>query len=340
MRVACLIFLIFYLNGGARGYYQDRIKQPTSEETQRLGQLKTQIEHMDESSFYNYHLMCTGYYEETRVNVKDLLVHRTIPAKYYDLISRTLEDSHNRKDKCPKWTNGIQTDPKSGDMDHLVIDESTQPGQVVYLLSASDPERKPIYYFLRKAEDEQDAYPDDDIIFSLNPIKMGKNWYAEVRLNKKLDSRVKANYLYLVNAYDGKNIIEHLSHIQVVDNDPNSEHGIRNYNQYYHHQMNMDDQSNEELHEMGSNRHLETVTKPNFVNNGSTDPTDEKQSSLLFLIDENLPNKTHSSLPSALKHNSIFDFLLMNTLYDAFKFIILIVLLTLGFFSLYFFVLL
>lgn len=141
-------------------------------ESNLLNSMQAKISRMLPESFYNYYLMCSS--ENARVSLKSMLVHRSIPAKYHDTIVNTLHGSLNRKNKCPKWTTAnIHRQPESGSMDELILDERTPVGQVVYLLSAIDPERQQLYYFIRRAENEPHT---SDNLFSVNQIKIGENW--------------------------------------------------------------------------------------------------------------------------------------------------------------------
>ena len=163
------LVLIIFEATATSGFYKE---EPfTNEERSQLASMGAKIANMNPSNYYNYFLMCLS--ATSRVNVKSMLVHKTVPSEYYDQILNTLHGSYNRKNKCPKWSSpNIHTRPESGPMERLVLDEATPVGQVVYLLSALDPERQPLFYFLRPAETE----PQMTSLFSVRQIKIGENW--------------------------------------------------------------------------------------------------------------------------------------------------------------------
>lgn len=145
--IMCALVLLLNSASVYECVYQTR--NLTTDERIRVNELGTKIVQMDESLFYKYYYMCPG--PQSRVDINSmLLVHETLPLNTHDLIRQTLHASLNRKNKCPKWSlDNVRTKPQSGSMSLLVVDESTPVGQVVYLLSAIDPEQKPLFYFIR-----------------------------------------------------------------------------------------------------------------------------------------------------------------------------------------------
>lgn len=160
----------------SESFYQP---EPLSEFEQReLKSMEMKISNMIPESFYNYHLMCSS--SRARVNIKTMLIHNTVPSKFHDIILNTLHGSHNRVNMCPKWTTAnIHTQPEAGSMKSIVLDERTPVGKVIYLLSAIDPERKPLFYFMRKAETEPII---NENLFQVKTIKIGANWLDSTKI--------------------------------------------------------------------------------------------------------------------------------------------------------------
>lgn len=188
-----------------------------AEELKLINKLRLEIEEFKKNltNFYNYSIICGGKAYESRAD--RAFTDNTIPSKFKSFAFSTYLKPELRLNKCPKWSNNIETVPRSGGMDMLSIPENTKPGQKVYLLLAIDPESEPIYYFIRKAESETDE--SDEIIFRVNVIRMGSNWLGEVVLDKELDYEKKQSYNYLTYAYDGSNLLEKYSIIEITDVD-------------------------------------------------------------------------------------------------------------------------
>lgn len=199
------------------------VSNSRAEELRRLNQLKSDMDvlKLEAKNFYNYTLLCGGKQYESRVDRS--FMDKTIPAKYKQFVFDTYKEPDSRPNLCPKWSNNLETKPKSGNMELLSIPENTKVGEKVYLLLAIDPESQPIYYFIRNAEsestDKNESSSDDDLIFRINVIRMGMSWFGEVILDKQLDYETKHTYNYLVYAYDGVNLLEKYSLIEVTDVD-------------------------------------------------------------------------------------------------------------------------
>lgn len=155
------------------------------EDLRRINQLKSDVDNLlfkgPPEAFYNYSLICGGKEYESRGDRS--FVDKTVPEKYRKLIAETFLSPESRANKCPKWSNNVETSPRSGSMDVISIPENTRVGEKVYFLLAMDPEQQPVYYFMRKAETEVENNPNepaDDIIFRVNVIKMGFTWIGEV----------------------------------------------------------------------------------------------------------------------------------------------------------------
>lgn len=167
------IFSILMLSIEAFYFNQANVIGPV--EQAQLEAMRMKIARMPAENFYNYHVMCSGG-GIPRVNLPARLVHKTVPSRYFDTILNTIHGSYNRINQCPKWTRQNTEEkgmPESGAMEHLALDEQTPVGQVVYLLSAADPERRPLYYFMRKAENEPET---SDNLFEVTQIKIGYDW--------------------------------------------------------------------------------------------------------------------------------------------------------------------
>lgn len=168
--ISTLTILLAVVMWTEADYYEPELLSPV--ELAQLEVMRLKILRMPLENFFNYHLMCSG--SKSRVSLQARLVHKTVPSLYYDTILNTLHGSHSRRNRCPKWTSpNVHVTPQSGSMDQLVLDERTPVGHVVYLLSALDPEHKPLFYFLRKAENEPETSDD---LFIVSQIKIGSNW--------------------------------------------------------------------------------------------------------------------------------------------------------------------
>ena len=185
-----------------------------AEELKKINELELSIKNiaLEKSNFYNYSIICGGKDYDSRASLQK--IDPTIPKEFYKLIKQTYLDPASRANKCPKWSSNIEM--KTGAMERLTIEENTPIGTTVYYLLAADPESQPIYYFIRNLESES---PETPIIFNINPSKLGNNWIGEVVLNTKLDYEKKKSYQYLTYAYDGANLIERYTSIDVADVD-------------------------------------------------------------------------------------------------------------------------
>jgi hypothetical protein len=190
----------------------------------RLNELKQIVNELikNDSNFYNYSIICGGNDFDSRFNKDKSFVDQTIPFKFKEFLYDTFTSPSERKNKCPKWSNNNGDDfytVRAGGMESIKISENSKIGQKFYTLTAIDPESKPIYYFIRKAETENEKYPDEEIIFDVNSIRFGVSWIGEVILNRKLDFETKNSYSYLTYAFDGENLIEKYSNIEITDVD-------------------------------------------------------------------------------------------------------------------------
>jgi hypothetical protein len=175
----------------------------------------------NESNFYNYTIICGGNDFDSRYNKEKSFLDQTIPQKYRTFVIDTFKNTNERSNKCPKWSNnnGDEFSVRSGAMESLKIPENAKIGQKLYTLTATDQESKPIYYFIRKAEAEKEKYPSEEIIFDVNSSRFGVSWIGEVILNRKLDFETKNSYSYLTYAFDGENLLEKYSNIEITDVD-------------------------------------------------------------------------------------------------------------------------
>ncbi|RNA01642.1 Cadherin [Brachionus plicatilis] len=191
-----------------------------AEELKQIHKLKLEIDFMKKNltQFYNYSIICGGKRYEARAD--QTFTDRTIPENFKNLILETYLKPENRANKCPQWSYNVETQPRSGGMESLLIPENTKLGHKVYFLLALDPESQPLFYFIRKAESEDGPDDDpDDVIFKVNVIKMGNTWIGEVILDKELDYEKRQSYNYLAYAYDGANLLEKYSTIEITDVD-------------------------------------------------------------------------------------------------------------------------
>ncbi|CAF0762269.1 unnamed protein product [Brachionus calyciflorus] len=191
-----------------------------AEELRQIHKLKLEIDFLKKniSNFYNYSIVCGGNTYESRAD--QTFSDNTIPIKFKNFVLETYLKPENRANKCPKWSYNVETQPRSGGMDSLYLPENTKPGSKVYLLLAIDPESEPLFYFIRRAESETGAGDDpDDIIFKVNVLRMGNSWMGEVILDKELDYEKKQTYKYLTYTYDGSNLLEKYSTIEIIDVD-------------------------------------------------------------------------------------------------------------------------
>ena len=166
----------------------------------------------DEKNFYNYSIVCSG--QDSRVST-NRLIDGTIPNEQRQFILDTLDMPKDRANKCPQWNANIE----SGSMEKLEIPENTKVGTRVYVLSATDVDNDPIQYFVRKSEKEQLLRPNEPLIFNITTIKSGSSWLGEVILAQELDFEKENSYTYLTYAFDGENLIEKYSSIEVRDVD-------------------------------------------------------------------------------------------------------------------------
>jgi hypothetical protein len=164
------------------------------------------------NNFYNYSIVCGGREFDSRVNMPN--IDPSIPAQFKEIIQATYTDPAFRLNKCPKWS--TNEDPNAGAMEKLVIEENTPVGTKVFSLLATDPEMQPVHYFIRNVESEP---ADASIIFRLTPIKVGNNYIGEVSVDGEIDYEKKKSYQYLTYAFDGVNLIERYTSIQVTDVD-------------------------------------------------------------------------------------------------------------------------
>ncbi len=181
----------------------------------------------NESNFYNYSILCGRDVDSfARVDRRVSFCDESIPEKFKGLaLSTYLEDSF-RSNRCPKWSANIDTTPQSGSMGNIKLPENTQIGEAVYYLSALSDE--PLYYFMRLAETETDMMFD---VFT----EKTTSFIGRVILKEKLDYEKKKLYEYLVYAFDGANLIERLSSIEITDVDdepPQIDTNNRNYNAF------------------------------------------------------------------------------------------------------------
>lgn len=188
---------------------------------QELKQFVIDVLMKNESNFYNYSIICGGNDFDSRFNKDKSFIDQTIPTKYKEFVYQTFKHPSERSNKCPKWSNnnGDDFSVRSGGMESIKIPENAKIGQKLYTLTATDPEAKPIYYFIRKAESEKENYPGEDLIFEVNSTRFGNSWIGEVFLSRKLDFETKNSYSYLTYAFDGNNLIEKYSNIEIIDVD-------------------------------------------------------------------------------------------------------------------------
>jgi hypothetical protein len=214
----CLFFVISLIK-----CEQQQSANDLNTRTPEINLLKQRIDELSSNTsfFYNYSVLCGGLEYDSRVIREKAFLDKSIPNKYREFISKTYQAPNERQNKCPIWMNNIDTvtGSKSGGMEYLSLPESKLPGEKIYILSANDPESRPLFYFMRKSEVEQENFPDDEIIFNVSTIKVGNSWVGEVILNRKVDYEKKNTYEYLTYAFDGQNLIEKYNIIQVTDVD-------------------------------------------------------------------------------------------------------------------------
>jgi hypothetical protein len=188
------------------------------EEERQINDLQIRFNELKETMpnfFYNYSILCGGNAFESRVSLS--LIDETIPNQFKNFILETYQNPEVRQNKCPTWTNAIEASEKKGAMSKLVIEENTKVGQRVFTLLATDPESQPILYFIRNIESESEN--NTPIIFDIRHVKVGNNWEGQVILDTKLDYETKKSYQYLTYAFDGVNLIERYTSIEIVDID-------------------------------------------------------------------------------------------------------------------------
>jgi hypothetical protein len=179
----------------------------------------------NEENFYNYTLLCSG--SEARANREKSFIDNTIPDSRRSLVHQTWDDPSKRENKCPRWAPIVD---KSGAMESLEIAENTPVGTRVYMLSAIDPELKPLFYYVRKAEKEPANEP---LIFNITTARTNKGeWIGEVYLSRPVDYETKSSYEYLTYAYDGENLIEKYSIVTITDVDDEKPQINRTHSNY------------------------------------------------------------------------------------------------------------
>ena len=117
---------------------------------QELKQFVIDVLMKNESNFYNYSIICGGNDFDSRFNKDKSFIDQTIPTKYKEFVYQTFKHPSERSNKCPKWSNnnGDDFSVRSGGMESIKIPENAKIGQKLYTLTATDPEAKPIYYFI------------------------------------------------------------------------------------------------------------------------------------------------------------------------------------------------
>ena len=207
-----------------------------ADDTRALERLQAHVQQeltTNESNFYNYSLICGGGEYESRVNKDKTFVDATIPAHYRTFVLSTYLDASERENACPRWTStyaladdasssssSASSGIRSGSMEQIKLAENTPVGTRVYTLSAVDSDTRPIYYFVRRAESEVEAYPSERLIFHVVSKRLGTHtWIGEVFLNASLDYETKTHYSYLAYAFDGTNMLEKYSSVEVSDVD-------------------------------------------------------------------------------------------------------------------------
>ena len=188
-----------------------------AEEFKRIEELKLIVDELslNRTNFYNYSLLCGGKEFTARVH-STASIDASIPAEFWPQIRQSYTDPSDRANKCPNWVTNANTQG-IGAMEKLTIEETTPIGTKVYSLLASDPELQPIFYFIRLVETEPAANKSN--IFRIEHRKEGHNWIGDVYLNVHIDYETKRSYQYLTYAYDGVNLIERFTNVQIADLD-------------------------------------------------------------------------------------------------------------------------
>jgi hypothetical protein len=190
------------------------LKKTTNQELDIIERLKIIVNNKlipNELNFYNYSIVCGRDVDAfARVDKRVSFIDQSIPEQYRDLTLSTYVEDTDRFNKCPKWSPNIDTSPQSGSMGSIKIPENTPIGQTVYFLSALSDE--PLFYFMRLAETET------DMMFKVTTLKTN-GFIGMVQVKEKLDYEKKKSYTYLVYAFDGANLIERLSIVDVMDVD-------------------------------------------------------------------------------------------------------------------------
>jgi hypothetical protein len=187
------------------------------DELRRLEQLEISIDQLKQNpiNFYNYSIICGGKEFNSRVNMPH--IDPSIPSQHRNMILDTYSDPATRPNKCPNWARVSNTDDTdTGAMEKLIIAENTAIGTRVFSLLATDPEMQPVHYFIRNVES---VPADEPVVFKISPVKVGNNFYGEVTVSGQLDYEKKKSYQYLTYAYDGFNLIERYTSVQVTDLD-------------------------------------------------------------------------------------------------------------------------
>lgn len=191
------------------------VKISTTEEWFTIEKLKNFVNsnlNKNEINYYNYTILCGRDVDSfARVDKRTSFIDSSIPFEYRDIALSTYLEDVLRVNKCPKWSPNVEASPRSGSMGNIKIPENIQVGEAVYYLSAISD--KPLYYFIRMAEDET------DMMFEVFTEKTSNGFLGKVVLKQKLDYEKKRQFNYLVYAFDGSNIIERLSSIEVTDVD-------------------------------------------------------------------------------------------------------------------------
>lgn len=179
-----------------------------------------------EENFYDYSIVCGRDVDSfARVDKSRSFIDGSIPIKYRDRVLKTYVEDSQRQIKCPRWSPNVDSTPKSGSMGNIKIQENVKPGDIVYILSALSD--SPLYYLMRNAEDET------DMMFDVITERTTNGYIGRVVLKEPLDYETKKLYKYIVYAFDGTNLIERLSSIEVIDVDdepPKIDTNHPNYN--------------------------------------------------------------------------------------------------------------
>jgi hypothetical protein len=195
------------------------------DDLRRLADLEQAVKQLElnATKFYDYSIVCGGLDYDSRVYLPN--IDPGIPAQYHPMIHNSFVSPADRNNKCPRWSAGEEKN--SGAMEKLLIDENTPIGTKVYTLLAVDPELQPVYYFIRNVESEP---VDAPIILKITQSRVGNNFIGEVTVNAKLDYEAKRSYQYLTYAFDGFNLLERYTSIEILDLDDEPPHILSNGN--------------------------------------------------------------------------------------------------------------